>query len=143
MNKKTKGLTLVEVMVALAVFTIVFLGFTASYVLITKLGLKHEEFVYFEQVCKDIDAYSYQYKDADTAWDANYFGDDYIHLVDGKYVVNYNDRFEKVKEENRYKIEYYYDDQGQLIVSVYNVEMEYTVIENLNYGASRYENQTS
>lgn len=118
-----KGFSLVEVLVALAFFTITFGAVITCYLLGVKAYNKQEEYLYFESVCLDID--KLYDKDSNT-WQYNYFSN-----VSNEYY--YNSEYELVDNLDKYtlSINYY---NGNLIISIYNNNNNYYVIENLNYG---------
>ena len=57
MKKARKGLTLVEIIVAIAVFSIVSIAFFTSYVSMNKVVARQEEYTRFEMICYDINYY--------------------------------------------------------------------------------------
>lgn len=70
MKKAHKGLTLVEIIVAIAVFSIVSIAFFTSYVSMNKVVARQEEYTRFEMICYDINYYWDMYG---TDWDKEYF----------------------------------------------------------------------
>ena len=58
---RRKAFTLVEVMVALAVFAIVIVGVTTTVIFVTRMEKRSEYFSHFETICLDIDKYSDEY----------------------------------------------------------------------------------
>lgn len=70
MKKARKGLTLVEIIVAIAVFSIVSIAFFTSYVSMNKVVARQEEYTRFEMICYDINYYWDMY---DEGWDDAYF----------------------------------------------------------------------
>ena len=66
MKKTRKGLTLVEVIVSIAVFTIISLALFSTILSMNKVVKRQEEYVRLEMACQDIDYY----------WDA--CGEDFI-----------------------------------------------------------------
>lgn len=70
MKKARKGLTLVEIIVAIAVFSIVSIAFFTSYVSMNKVVARQEEYTRFEMICYDINYYWDMYG---TDWDKEYF----------------------------------------------------------------------
>lgn len=131
LNNK-KGTTLVEVVVSIAVFLIVFGGLVTSYFALNKMVLKQKEFVYFEAVCLDIHEYSNVYK---KEWDKYYFN---LDMAESNSVIYYDGNFNITKNISKYKLSYQYNEQGELIVNIENMEKGYYIIENLNYGSGRY-----
>ncbi len=87
MKKTRKGLTLVEVIVSIAVFTIISLALFTSFLGMRKVVAKQEEYVRIEMVCYDINYYWDMYGND---WDNQYFdgesngnGKGYLQYKDG------------------------------------------------------------
>ena len=76
MKKTYKGLTLVEVLVSIAVFTIISLAMFSSLLAMTKVVALQEDYARIEMVCYDINAYWDMYGND---WDDYYFDRDYSH----------------------------------------------------------------
>ena len=80
MKKTQKGLTLVEVLVSIAVFTIISLVMFSSLLAMTKVVALQEDYARIEMACRDMNAYWDMYgdlnKSADegTDWYKKYFG---------------------------------------------------------------------
>lgn len=123
MKKSQKGLTLVEVIVSIAVFTIISLALFSSFLGMKKVTVRQEEYVRLEMACYDL-----KYE-----WDMygeEHFGDDnkpkYLDsdfktadIEDAKYLVKYT-----IKD-------------GELIIDVISDFDEKKVfIKNLNCGKS-------
>lgn len=70
MKKTHKGLTLVEVLVSIAVFTIISLVMFSSFLAMRKVVYLQEEYTRLEMACHDINAYWDMYGDE---WDKKYF----------------------------------------------------------------------
>ena len=70
MKKARKGLTLVEIIVAIAVFSIVSIAFFTSYVSMNKVVARQEEYTRFEMICYDINYYWDMYGQG---WHEKYF----------------------------------------------------------------------
>ena len=76
MKKTYKGLTLVEVLVSIAVFTIISLAMFSSLLAMTKVVALQEDYARIEMACYDMNAYWDMYgKD----WDDYYFDRDPSH----------------------------------------------------------------
>lgn len=69
MNRSKKGVTLIEVIVAIAVFAIISLALFSSVIAMKNVITRQEEYVKLEMVCQDIIFYGSKY--------ADYFGDDF------------------------------------------------------------------
>ena len=104
MKKTYKGLTLVEVLVSIAVFTIISLAMFSSLLAMTKVVALQEDYARIEMVCYDINAYWDMYGND---WDDLYFNgnnqstEGYLKYQNGKlvpsgftdaeYIVSYSD----------------------------------------------------
>lgn len=81
MKKTYKGLTLVEVLVSIAVFTIISLAMFSSLLAMTKVVALQEDYARIEMACYDMNAYWDMYG---KEWDKEYF-----RLLDGNSEVGY------------------------------------------------------
>ena len=70
MKKTQKGVTLVEVIVAIAVFAIISLALFSSVFAMKNVVARQEEYLKLEMVCQDIKA---NYKKDPNTWYGNYF----------------------------------------------------------------------
>lgn len=117
MKNTRKGLTLVEIIVAIAVFSIVSVAFFTSYVSMNKVVARQEEYVRFEMICYDINYYWDVYgKDGETSWDKMYFGSA-ITDNKGTYTAYFDKDFEpqntnKPNSNSVYKITFCYTGEG-------------------------------
>lgn len=112
MKKTRKGLTLVEVIVAIAVFTIVSLALFSSYLGMRKVVFRQEEYARLEMVCYDINYY----------WDA--YGEGWANVYFAPSTIsNNNNNFKSNKVinelgDNPYTISWTYEnDQKVLIIT--------------------------
>ena len=118
-----KGFSLVEVVVALAVFVVSLVAILSCYFLGVKAYQKQTEYLYFETICLDID----KVYDKEEDWQVLYFGQE-------KFEYYYNSDYQLVETEDKYTLSVINDDNNNLIISIYNNNDSYFVIENLNYG---------
>ncbi len=118
-----KGFSLVEVVVALAVFVVSLVAILSCYFLGVKAYQKQTEYLYFETICLDID----KVYDKEEDWQVLYFGQE-------KSEYYYNSDYQLVETEDKYTLSVINDDNNNLIISIYNNNDNYFVIENLNYG---------
>lgn len=132
--KKQKGSTIVEVLVSLIIILIAISGFFISYFSLVKIVNRQKEYIYFEKVCLDINKYSNKYK---KDWDIYYF--DNVNSLEYMHIVYYDANFKKTTILSKYQLVYYYDRENNLIISIKNLEDDYYIIEQLNYGSVRYE----
>lgn len=76
MRKSKKGLTLVEVLVAISVLTIVIFALFSTIIAMRKVVARQEEYVKIKMVCQDIDVYLEKYKNStEPTWYEKYFGE--------------------------------------------------------------------
>ena len=85
MKKTRKGLTLVEVIVAIAVFTIISLALFSSYLGMRKVVFRQEEYARLEMVCYDINYYWDKYG---SDWAEKYFDNDSINGNSHSFVID-------------------------------------------------------
>ena len=136
-----KGETLVEVLVALAVFTVTCAAVFACLAGIRRVAHRQEESVRFEMICRDIG-----YFESRAALEDHYFAGKSVEN-NGKRTVSYWIPLEQRHEANRQILddllgmeaypavgEYYVNQEGYLVVSVYNNRTGKTVIDQLIYG---------
>ena len=130
MKKTYKGLTLVEVLVSIAVFTIISLAMFSSLLAMTKVVALQEDYARIEMVCYDINAYWDMYGDNNLAegdhtnvWYKKYFGDD-AKIENGKgkaFLLLDGNQFIGTTQPTDYKITYEYDNSNNLIItSIYS-----------------------
>lgn len=117
-----KGFSLVEVVVALAVFIISFVAILSCYLLGVKAYQKQTEYLYFETICLDID----KVYDKEANWQMAYFNQEANEYY-------YNSSYQLVQNPDKYTLSVKMENDN-LIISIYNNNDNYYVIENLNYG---------
>lgn len=71
MKKTTKGVTLVEVIVAIVVFSTVSFALFSSIIAMKKVVIRQEEYIRLEMTCYDISAY---YEKYNKTWIEEYLG---------------------------------------------------------------------
>lgn len=131
MNKTRKGITLVEVIVSIAVFTIISLALFTSFLGMRKVVAKQEEYVRLEMVCYDIKYYWEQYG-TENKWDEKYFGDG-IKSDDGigtGYLKYENGKFIPTNQRTNYHVTYTMDNKI-LTISIYNTTNKRMYVENV------------
>lgn len=143
-NKKVKGATLVEVIVSMAVFLIVFGVLVASFFSLRTMVKKQQEYLHFEAICSDIAIYrDNKDKVLGDRWELlleAYFGphsDKTIYFGSNYDVV-------ETKNEATYTLTYSVNDvnntpdnflDNQLVISVHKTkDFSYMIVENLNLG---------
>lgn len=128
-----KGLTLVEVMVATAIFTMTFAVCITLSLSSVKQEKRQRDYMTFESICYDINYYCNAYK---SEWANKYFGDDInapkAHYYDITYKIVLN------RDEANYELVYSYNDSKELIVNVNDIKNNRKIIDNLNYGSKRF-----
>ena len=135
--KAKKGITLVEVLVAIAVFSIISLAMFSSLLVMRKTAARQEEYLHFEMICTDIAFYGDVHQ---KSWDKEYFS---LPASQETGRVFYDQKFQPSSTDRVYCLSYSYldtnnDGYAELIVSIRHVESERVIIENLNYGGGRY-----
>lgn len=133
MKKTKRGLTLVEVIVAIAVFAVIALALFSTYIGMRKVSHRQEEYVRLEMVCYDInyywDAYGQNTTDKEQDWSYKYSG-----KYDDKY-ISLNSDFEPISSGNAtYTITYKIVGDELIIESVKTTVGDKVYIENLNCG---------
>lgn len=128
-----KGLTLVEVMVATAIFTMTFAVCITLSLSSVKQEKRQRDYMTFESICYDINYYCNAYK---IEWANKYFGDDInapkAHYYDITYKIVSN------RDEANYELVYSYNKSNELIVNVNDIKNNRKIIDNLNYGSKRF-----
>lgn len=128
-----KGLTLVEVMVATAIFTMTFAVCITLSLSSVKQEKRQRDYMTFESICYDINYYCNAYK---SEWANKYFGDDInapkAHYYDITYKIVSN------RDKANYELVYSYNESNELIVNVNDIKNNRKIIDNLNYGSKRF-----
>lgn len=135
-NQTRKGMTLVEVLVAIAVFSIISLALVTSYIGLINMVTLQDEYVRIEMVCHDINFHWDRYG---SAWDDEYFRGncDNDDGDGGKGFLKYdNDVMGPTTDASApYTVEYNYVN-SELIISIYTADREY--VTDLNCGTTLY-----
>lgn len=133
MKKSKKGLTLVEVLVAITVLSITMFALLSTIVAMRKVVARQEEYVKIKMVCQDIDAYWDKYGEdwADKYFEGEYETNNLKGYLTSKFypVTNYN--------KNYYKIEFSYDVDSnlkKLIIDFIKSPDEKTLVDGLDLG---------
>lgn len=135
--RSQKGTTLVEVLVAIAVFSIISTAMLSSLLVMRKTSARQEEYLRFEMICTDIAFYGDVHK---RNWDKEYFS---LPESQNEGEIYFDHDFSPSTTEQIYCLSYSYADTNsdgyeELIVSIHHVESGRAIIENLNYGGGRY-----
>ena len=133
--KARKAFTLAEVLVATLIFTMILLATLSVYLVATRQIAKQNNYLAFENICREIDAYSDKYG---YGWNEKYFGDT---MSEHYYAQNYS-RTEK--DNAAFALTWVYEDTNgdgkkELIVTVEELGTGRKIIDRLNYGGARYE----
>ncbi len=120
MKKTHKGLTLVEVIVSIAVFTIISLVMFSSFLAMRKVVYLQEEYVRIEMACHDINAY---WDKHGNDWHKEYFGADAVNNGNKytAYLKLEDNQFVGTTESTDYKVTYHYDNNKLIITSIYSI----------------------
>ncbi len=126
-----KAMTLVEVLVALTIFLLIFTLTLSIYASISIISKRQKQYTYFESICLDIDKY---YDSYDKQWDIYY----YNHNAEFGTVIYYSSSYQVSQNSDaRYELEYKYDIDDHLVVSIKDIVNDNYVIKDLNYGVSK------
>ena len=132
MRKSKKGMTLVEVLVAITVLSIIVFALLSTLVAMRKVVARQEEYVKIKMVCQDIEAYWDKYN---MEWISKYFVEgngDKFGLTSGFEPIKYN-----TNSKNYYKIEFSYDDDSnpkKLIIDYIKSPDGKELVKGLNFG---------
>ena len=124
MKKSQKGVTLVEVIVSITIFSIISLALFSSVLAMKSVITRQEEYVKLEMVCYDIKAH---YIKNQSEWFKSYFN------VEDKPDVGYlTSNFEPTIDETdaSYIIEFQ-ENNEELTISIYSRDRNITYIENV------------
>ena len=124
MKKTQKGVTLIEVIVAIAVFATISLALFSSVMIMKNVIKRQEEYVKIEMVCYDIKAYCEQYE---KKWMVKYFEG---CNIDTKQNIGYlSSDFKPTTYDNaKYIIKYTKDS----IVCISTLDGKVTFVENVS-----------
>lgn len=141
MKKARKGLTLVEIIVAIAVFSIVSIAFFTSYVSMNKVVARQEEYTRFEMICYDINYYWDMYgfnEDSEESWEYKYFKSK-IEKNNGKYVAYFDKDFEPQSGDDNaeYQITFHYDDKKLIIDKIEKLSDNKIIVEKVDCDISK------
>ena len=128
MNSRKKGSTLLEVLVSITIFSIVFVGLFSSLLVMRQGTRKQEEFTRFETICRDIAFYVGKYKES---WDNEY---ELFTKDDG--IIYYSNSFSQVssEEEATYTLSYTLDPKP--VITITHIATDRKMINELDYGGS-------
>ena len=104
MKKSKKGMTLVEVLVAITVLSIIVFALLSTLVSMRKVVARQEEYVKIKMVCQDIEAYRDKYK---SQW-AEYYFNNGVSYENQKSVGYLTSSFKPTSDESQaeYKISF-------------------------------------
>ncbi len=129
MKKSRKGLTLIEVLVAISVFSIISFALLSSIILMKKVVNQQEEYTKLEMVCNDMKVY---YEKCGAGWAKEYFQDEKQENIG-----YFNSNFQIADEgEEKYKIEF----SNDTILSISSTENK-IYVENIPLSNKKGNNQ--
>ena len=135
MKRTKKGLTLVEVLVAITVLSITMFALLSTIVAMRKVVARQEEYVKIKMVCQDIEAYWDKYGEdwADQYFEGEYEANNFKGYLTSKFypVTNYN--------KNYYKIVFsYHNDSNSKKLIIGSIESPdgKELVKELNLGVS-------
>lgn len=139
MKKARKGLTLVEIIVAIAVFSIVSIAFFTSYVSMNKVVARQEEYTRFEMICYDINYYWDMY---DEGWDDAYFlpsGAQETPSGSQIFTAYFDKDFEPQSGDDNaeYQITFHYDDKKLIIDKIEKLSDNKIIVEKVDCDISK------
>ena len=124
MNRSKKGVTLIEVIVAIAVFAIISLALFSSVIAMKNVITRQEEYVKLEMVCQDIIFYGSEYDEYFV-----YDFEDYFDKENNKGYLN-----KKFKPTNINDASYIVDFTEDGVMSIYGKGNNITYVENVKLG---------
>ena len=124
-TKHKRGFSLVEVVVAIAVFAICIGAIISAYLLSARAYDKSKEYFHFEQICQNLDYFYDNYSD----WNERLFGS-------SNSTIYFNEKYEQVSSNGKYILKYELVND-ELIVNIQNINDGYYIIKDLNYGVSK------
>ena len=130
MRKSKKGLTLVEVLVAISVLTIVIFALFSTIIAMRKVVARQEEYVKIKMVCQDIDFYWDKFGND---WSLHYFAGEGNIDDDKGYLTSKLEPVKKYKK-NYYKIKFSYDSTDKLIINSITSPDGKELVKELNCG---------
>ena len=136
MKSTKKGMTLVEVLVAITVFSIVIFALFTTIVAMRKVVARQEEYVKIKMVCYDIDAYWDVYgrsKNPEESWDYKYFSG--VLSENGQGYLTSDFKPTNNSQNSKYKIEFEVKGDGHLVIKKIESD-DKTFIENFDCGES-------
>lgn len=122
MKKVKKGITLVEVIVAIAVFAVVSFALFSSVISMKQVVVTQEEYVKLEMICYDIDAYYQKYEEK---WYIEYFEESGYRNI-GYLTLEFKPTLNK--NEGSYKIMFTENE----ILSISSIDGETIYVENVS-----------
>lgn len=133
MKNTKKGVTLIEVIVSIAIFTTISLALFSSVILMKNVIKRQEEYVKIEMICYDIDAYYHlSKKESIEPWYELYFEDIDISHTNKKGYLSSN--FKPTTRDNAaYVIEFSQD----IILSIYSVDERTIYVENITLSGDK------
>ena len=130
MKKAQKGITLIEVIIAIAIFAMISFVLISSIISMKRVVIRQEEYVRLEMVCYDIDAYYRKYKNN---WDEKYFGDKTTN-----YIGYLTSDYEPATDENAAKYKIIFKDNE--ILSISSIDGEIVYVENVRLPIDKEDN---
>ena len=125
MKKTKKGLTLVEVLVGITVFSIVIFALFTAVASMRKIVFRQEEYVKIKMVCYDIDAYWEKYQSA-----GGNSGNE--NLIPANAYITSDFKLTSKKDNAAYVIEFDYQNNSLIISSITSISSQKVFVENLD-----------
>lgn len=138
MKKSKKGLTLVEVLVAITVLSITMFALLSTIVAMRKVVARQEEYVKIKMVCQDIEAYWDKYglsEGENKGWANYYFDNDTISSERDEVYLTPKFELTNISKKN-YVIDYEVTDNQLIIRSIESPDGK-ELVKGLNCGESQ------
>lgn len=123
MKQTKKGVTLIEVIVAITVFAVISLVLFSSVIAMNNVIARQEEYVKLEMVCHDMNAYLEKYAEE---WCSKYFGGE----VNGEGYLSSDFAPTTNESEASYIIEFS-ESENVLTISIHSIDEQTTFVENV------------
>ena len=137
MKKTKKGLTLVEVLVGITVFSIVIFALFTAVASMRKIVFRQEEYVKIKMVCYDIDAYWDKYLSVKkenselTTWYTDLNGKP-LYVNDKKAYLTSDFKLTLNEDNAAYVIEFEYQNNSLIIASIESISSKKVFVEKLD-----------
>ena len=128
-------MTLVEVLVAITVLSIIVFALLSTLVAMRKVVARQEEYVKIKMVCQDIDAYLKKYETSTNLWYKEYFGDGAVVENNKSENCYLTANFKPTSDESQaeYKVSFQCDATSITKFSIITKSKDRVLVSNLNF----------